>query len=101
MLFENMAVADKTLRAGSMRPWAAVQCKISYPTALKAYDLIRYSILASAQDAQELLGGEIEIDESFLAADARVSVDAVLPLKCLYLAFTSEMGLLRLKLSKM
>ena len=44
---------------------AAVQCKISYPTALKAYDLIRYSILASAQDAQDLLGGEIELDESY------------------------------------
>jgi transposase len=44
---------------------AAVQCKVSYPTALKAYDLIRYSILASAQDAQDLLGGEIELDESY------------------------------------
>jgi transposase len=44
---------------------ASVQCKISYPTALKAYDLIRYSILASAQDAQDLLGGEIELDESY------------------------------------
>jgi transposase len=44
---------------------AAVQCKISYPTALKAYDIIRYSILASAHDAQELLGGEIELDESY------------------------------------
>jgi len=44
---------------------AAVQCKISYPTALKAYDLIRYSILASAHDGQEFLGGEIEIDESY------------------------------------
>ena len=30
---------------------AAVQCKISYPTALKAFDLIRYAILSSAQDA--------------------------------------------------
>jgi transposase len=43
---------------------AAVQCGVSYPTALKAYDLIRYSILASAEDAEELLGGEIELDES-------------------------------------
>lgn len=44
---------------------AAVQCGISYPTALKAYDLIRYSILASAEDAEELLSGEIELDESY------------------------------------
>jgi len=44
---------------------AAVQCKISYPTALKAYDIIRCSILTSAHDAKELLGGEIEVDESY------------------------------------
>jgi transposase len=44
---------------------AAVQCGVSYPTALKGYDLIRYSILASAEDAEALLGGEIELDESY------------------------------------
>jgi len=44
---------------------AAVQSGVSYPTALKAFDLIRYSILASADDAQKLLGGEIELDESY------------------------------------
>ena len=44
---------------------AAVQCGVSYPTALKAYDLLRYSILASAHDGQDLLAGEIELDESY------------------------------------
>lgn len=44
---------------------AAVQCGVSYPTALKAYDLLRYSILASAPDAPDLLAGEIELDESY------------------------------------
>ena len=44
---------------------AAVQCDVSYPTALKAYDLLRYSILASAHDGQDLLAGEIELDESY------------------------------------
>jgi len=43
---------------------AAVQCGISYPTALRAYDLLRYSILASAQGARDFLGGAIELDES-------------------------------------
>ena len=43
----------------------AVQSKVSYPTVLKAFDLIRYSILASADDAEELLCGEIELDESY------------------------------------
>jgi transposase len=38
---------------------------VSYPTALKAFDLVRYAILTSADDAQELLGGEIELDESY------------------------------------
>jgi len=44
---------------------AAVQSGVSYPTALKAYDLIRYAILTSAEDAEHLLGGEIELDESY------------------------------------
>jgi len=44
---------------------AAVQCGISYPTALKAYDLLRYSILVSSQDAQDFMDGEIELDESY------------------------------------
>ena len=44
---------------------AAVQCGVRYPTALKAYDLLRYSILVSAPDAPDLLAGEIELDESY------------------------------------
>jgi transposase len=44
---------------------AAVQCGVSYPTALKAYDLLRYSKLVSPQDAQDFMGGEIEMDESY------------------------------------
>ena len=44
---------------------AAVQSGLSYPTALKAFDLIRYAILTSADDADQLLAGEIELDESY------------------------------------
>jgi len=44
---------------------AAVQCGVSYPTTLKAYDLLRYSILVSAHDGPALLAGEIEFDESY------------------------------------
>ena len=44
---------------------AAAQCRISYPTALKAFDIIRYAILATAEGGQELLAGEIELDESY------------------------------------
>jgi len=44
---------------------AAVQSGLSYPTALKAFDLIRYAILTSADDAAQLLAGEIELDESY------------------------------------
>ena len=44
---------------------AAVQTGLSYPTALKAFDLIRYAILSSADDAAQLLAGEIELDESY------------------------------------
>lgn len=44
---------------------AAVELGLSYPTALKAYDLMRYAILSTAEDADQLLGGEIEVDESY------------------------------------
>ena len=43
----------------------AQQTRLSYPTALKAYDMLRYAIIDTAEDAQELLSGEIELDESY------------------------------------
>jgi transposase len=43
----------------------AEQTKLSYPTALKAVDVIRYSIIAHAQDFDDFLSGEIELDESY------------------------------------
>jgi len=41
------------------------QTKLSYPTSLKAVDIIRYSIISQTPDAQELLSGEIELDETY------------------------------------
>jgi transposase len=41
------------------------QVGISYPAALKAVTLIRRSILAGTPEGEELLRGEIEIDESY------------------------------------
>lgn len=41
------------------------QMHLSYPTTLKAYDLIRYAIVSSAQDSETLLAGVIEMDESY------------------------------------
>jgi len=41
------------------------QVGISYPTALKAVTMIRLSILANTPEGQELLRGEIEMDESY------------------------------------
>jgi len=38
---------------------------LSYPTVLKAVTLIRISIVANAQGGQDLLNGEIELDESY------------------------------------
>ncbi len=67
---------------------AAVQCGISYPTALKAYDLLRYSILVSSQDAQWMV--RLNWTRATLAADARASGVAEPPVKCLCLAFWSE-----------
>jgi transposase len=45
---------------------AAVQTGVSYPTALKAFTLVRCAILAEAEPALlELLHGEVEADESY------------------------------------
>ena len=43
----------------------AQQVKLSYPTVLKAVTIIRLAIVADAIDAQELLNGEIELDETY------------------------------------
>lgn len=43
----------------------AEQMNLSYNTAYNSIQTIRYSILVHAQDAAELLSGEIELDESY------------------------------------
>jgi len=43
----------------------AEQMKLSYNTVYRAIETIRYSILAHAEDAPDLLSGEIELDESY------------------------------------
>lgn len=60
-LFELEVSANRT----------AIQCGVSYPTALKAFDVIRYAILAASEDAEQLLAGEIEIDESYFGGRRR------------------------------
>jgi len=44
---------------------AAHQMELSYPTVLKAFNLIRMAITARSHDADILLGGEVELDESY------------------------------------
>ena len=43
----------------------AEQMNLSYNTVYKAVQTIRYSILSNSDDAHDLLGGEIELDESY------------------------------------
>jgi transposase len=43
----------------------ASQIGLSYPTVLKAVTLIRLAIVAHSRDADELLAGEIELDEAY------------------------------------
>jgi transposase len=43
----------------------AQQVQLSYPTVLKAVTLLRIAIVANAKDAQDLLNGEIELDETY------------------------------------
>lgn len=44
---------------------ASLQSQLSYPTVLKAFNLIRMAITAHSEDGKELLGGEIEADEAY------------------------------------
>lgn len=44
---------------------AAQQLGRSYPTVLKAYQVIRKSILATTEDGTDWLRGEVEVDESY------------------------------------
>jgi transposase len=39
--------------------------QLSYPTVLKAVTLIRVAIVANTKDAQDLLNGEIELEETY------------------------------------
>ena len=43
----------------------AEQMNLAYNTAYKAIETIRYAIIAHAEDAIDLLSGEIELDESY------------------------------------
>jgi transposase len=43
----------------------ASQIGLSYPTVLKAVTLIRLAIVAHSREAEELLAGEIELDEAY------------------------------------
>ena len=43
----------------------AQQMNLAYNTAYKAFQTIRYAILAHANDGPELLSGEVELDESY------------------------------------
>ena len=54
-LFELEVSAHKT----------AAQMKLSYPTVLKAFDVLRYSIIAHTYNVDDFLSGEIELDESY------------------------------------
>ena len=44
---------------------ASKQINLSYPTVLKAFNIIRKSITASTEDGKLLLKGEVEADESY------------------------------------
>lgn len=43
----------------------AEQVRLSYPTVLKAVTVIRMAIVSPTRDADKLLGGEVEMDESY------------------------------------
>ncbi|MCE5262641.1 MAG: hypothetical protein LLG97_03810 [Deltaproteobacteria bacterium] len=55
------------------------QMGLSYRTVYRAVSAIRFSILSHARDAEGLLGGEIELDESYFGGNAKGNEAARLP----------------------
>lgn len=41
------------------------QLQINYPTALKAMDIIRYSMISTSSDVRELLSEKVDLDETY------------------------------------
>jgi len=52
---------------------ASQQLGISYPTAHKAFHLIRQSIIAHSGSGDSLLDGEVEAKETYLKTDVRAT----------------------------
>ncbi|MEM3008132.1 MAG: hypothetical protein QXY15_08765 [Candidatus Nitrosotenuis sp.] len=65
---------------------AAREAGLSYPTALKAFDTIRYSILHHLAESDKVLNGEIEADEAYFGGKRKKTVDAEPKARPSYLA---------------
>jgi len=66
------------------------QTGLSYPTVLKAVDVIRMAIVANMTDPEDLLSGEIELEPISVARE-KAKEDAAHSTKSLYSAFSKEM----------
>ena len=67
---------------------------MSYPTVLKAVTLIRIAIVANARDAQDLLNGEIELDETYFGGKRKGKRGRGALTRFLCSVFSKEMVLL-------
>ncbi|MFC1489326.1 hypothetical protein ACFL6B_05725 [Thermodesulfobacteriota bacterium] len=66
----------------------AEQMSLAYNTVYQAVQTIRCSILAHASDANDLMDGEIELDESYFGGRRKANVaPGELPAKSLSLAY--------------
>ena len=70
----------------------AQQMGLSYGTVYRAIQTIRLAIVSQAQDAALLLGGEIELDESYFGGHRKGHRGRGLPERCLYWASWSGTG---------
>ena len=74
---------------------------LSYNTAYNAIETMRYSILAHAEDASDLLGGEIELDESYFGGRRKGNRGRGALVKSLFSVFLKDRGRFELLLFQM
>ena len=76
--------------SGSTARCASCLVGVNKSTAAYYFHRLRALIAVHVEkDGQDVFGGEIEVDESYLVARAKASVDVVRAGKCLFLGFLS------------
>ena len=99
--FTRWLALVKLFDLGTSARCAAREVDVSYPTALNAFDCIRYSILYHFAESDKKLKGKIEADRYYFRGKRKGNVAEELKTRPLYLAYWKEKERSTLRLSLM